>query len=69
MSSPPLATVDATSAIWSGVTNVSAWPYDALASSTSSRKPPGSLPSPPVTCDTAVGRSNGIAASKPIRSA
>ena len=31
ISSPPLATVEATSAIWSGVTNVSAWPYDALA--------------------------------------
>ena len=41
MSSPSLATVDATRAIWSGVTNVSAWPYAALASSTSSVNPPG----------------------------
>ena len=69
ISSPSLATVDATSAIWSGVTNVSAWPYAALASSTSSANPPGSDPSPLVTCETAVGRSNGSGAPKPIRSA
>ena len=59
MSRPSLAIVEATSAIWSGVTNVSAWPYDALASSTSSLNPPGCRPSPLVTCEMAVGRSNG----------
>ena len=30
MSTPSLAIVAATSAIWSGVTNVSAWPYDGV---------------------------------------
>ena len=67
ISTPSFATVEATSAIWSGVTNVSAWPYEAFASSTSSVKPPGCEPSPLVTCETAVGRSNGSGAPKPIR--
>src|SRR5690242_21192743 len=67
--SPPLATVDATSAIWNGVTNVSPWPYAAFASSTSSTNPPGAEPDPFVTCDDAVGRSNGIGEPNPSRSA
>ena len=69
MSSPSFATVAATSAIWSGVTNVSAWPYAAFASSTSSLKPPGAEPSPFVTWDTAVGKSKGIGLSNPSRPA
>jgi hypothetical protein len=68
-SSPSFATVAATRAIWRGVTNVSAWPYAALASSTSSVKPPGWLPLPFVTCEAAVGRSNGSGWPKPIRAA
>ena len=58
--------VAATSAIWSGVTNVSAWPYAAFASSTSSTKPPGCEPLPFVTWDGAVGRSNGSGAPNPM---
>ena len=69
MSTPSLATVEATSAIWSGVTNVSPCPYAAFASSTSSTKPPGSSPRPFVSCDAAVGRSNGSGAPNPSRSA
>src|SRR5438309_5678517 len=66
---PPFATVHATRAIWSGVTRVSAWPYDAFASSTSSVNPPGPLPPGFVTCAEAVGRSNGSGLPKPIRPA
>ena len=69
ISTPSFATVDATSAIWSGVTNVSPCPNDADASSTSSVNPPGAPPSPLVTWLTAVGRSNGSASPKPISAA
>ena len=41
------------------------WPYAALASSTSSTNPPGSEPEPSVTCEGAVGRSNGMVDQKP----
>ena len=68
-STPPFATVAATSAIWSGVTSTSPCPYAALASSTSSAKPPGSGPPPFVSCELAVGRSNGMGAPKPRRRA
>ncbi len=68
MSVPPSAIVAATSAICSGVTAVVPWPYAALASSTSSTNP-SSGPPPEVTWLTAVGRSNGMGASKPMRRA
>ncbi len=58
--SPRRATVAATRAIWSGVTSVSPCPYEALASSTSSAKPPGRGPVPFVSWEVAVGRSNGM---------
>ncbi len=69
ISTPSFATVEATSAIWNGVTNVSPWPNDADASSTSSLNPPGAGPSPSVTRLIEVGRSNGIGAPNPSRSA
>ena len=69
ISTPSFATVAATSAIWSGVTNVSAWPNEADASSTSSANPPGPEPSPFVTWEAAVGRSNGSGAPNPSRPA
>ena len=67
MSTPPLATVDATSAISMGVTSVSAWPYAAFASSTASLRPPPNVPPPFVSCDRPIGRSNGIVCPKPSR--
>ena len=69
ISTPSFATVDATSAIWSGVTNVSPWPNEAEASSDVVGEPAGRPPSPLVTRLTAVGRSNGIASPKPSSAA
>ena len=66
---PPFAIVAATSAIWRGVTSVSAWPYEALASSVSSLNPPAAPPPPLVTCEAVVGRSKASGAPKPIRPA
>src|SRR4051794_41021034 len=64
ISTPLLAMVEATSAICSGVTSVSPWPYAALASSTWSVKPLRGPP-PLVTWLDDVGRSNGMGPPKP----